>query len=424
MAFQPLTVGSLSITSIDPALLTPGDLEAWRELAAGQAAPANPFLDPDWVLPWYEAYTGPGDRLLLRVHDIATGSLRGVAPMHRQRLHVGPVGLAERLMPVGAGVGPNPLEIPGVLTAPGAARDVIRLLVASTLANGPDWCELAIAQDQGWFEPEWLYETDLPVTFGDHQRPRACVVLPLESTWEDTRRGLKRNLKESIRRSQNRLAKDQRPSQVVRVTDDLDPAAVDRFLGLHQRRSANDRTTVHHPDAYADPRARDLMRSALPELGRRGLASIFELHLDGQVVAAQLALHMPGVSYVHSSGFDQAVWSLGPVTYLQAELVRHAISREDTIVNFSPGPNVSKLRWSEQLWVTHEFVYGCGPRSLQVRYAAYQTLSSLRAITSAMRFVRQNARGAKRQDVVAPTAPAKVTGTVGVVPQQAVRPSA
>ena len=38
------------------------------------------------------------------------------------------------------------------------------------------------------------------------------------------------------------------------------------------------------------------------------LASIFELHLDGQVVAAQLALHLPGVSYVHSSGCDQAVW--------------------------------------------------------------------------------------------------------------------
>ena len=429
MAFQPLTVGSLSVTSIDPAELIPDDLEAWQELATQQAAPANPFLDPAWVLHWYEAFTDPGDRMLLRVHDVATGGLLGVAPMHRQRLRVGPVGLAARLMPVGAGVGPNPFEIPGVLTAPGTARDVMRPLVAATLANGSDWCELAMTQEQGWFEPEWLYETELPVTFGDHQRPRACVILPLESTWDDTRRGLKRNLKESIRRSANRLAKDGRPWQVVHLTDDLDTEAVDRFLGLHQRRSANERSTVRHPDAYSDPRARDLMRTALPELGRKGMASIFELHLDGEVVAAQLALHMPGVSYVHSSGFDQAEWSLGPVTFLQAELVKYAIARKDTVVNFSPGPNVSKLRWSRKLWVTHEFAYGCGPRSLQLRYATYQTLSSLRANATAVRFVRQNAR-AKRRDVSAKTVPAAVTFTVDPIvqkdptPQQQVRPSA
>jgi CelD/BcsL family acetyltransferase involved in cellulose biosynthesis len=248
--------------------------------------------------------------------------------------------------------------------------------------------------------------------------------MPLASTWEDTRRGLKRNLKESIRRSQNRLAKDGRPWQLVHLTDDLDTEAVDRFLGLHQSRSTNDRTTVHHPDAYSDPRARDLMRSALPELGRKGAASIFELHLDGQVVAAQLALHMPSVSYVHSSGFDQAVWSLGPVTYLQAELVRNAIAREDSVVNFSPGPNVSKLRWSQSLWITNEFVYGCGPRNLHLRYATYQTLSSLRASATAMRFVRQSARAGKRRDATTPPPPAAVAGTGGSIPQQAIRPTA
>jgi len=420
MAFQPLSVGSLSVTSVDPAALTPDDLEAWRNLAEEQTSPANPFLDPGWVLPWYETFTAQEDRLLLRVHDVASGDLRGVAAIHRQRLRVGRVGVAERLMPVGAGVGPNPLEIPGVLTAPGAARDVMRTLVAGTLANGAHWCEVAITQDQGWFEPEWLYTTGAPVTFGDQQRSRACVVLPLASTWEDTRSGLKRNLKESIRRSQNRLTKDGRPWQVVQLTDDLDTGAVDRFLELHQRRSANERTTVHHPDAYSNPNARDLIRNALPGLGRSGKASIFELHLDGNVVAAQLALHMPGVSYVHSSGFDQAEWSLGPVTFLQAELVKHAISRGDTVVNFSPGPNVSKLRWSQGLWVTHEFVYGCGPRSLQLRYAAYQTLSSLRATATAVRFARQNARSTK-----GPDAPAKtVTETPAASQRQAVGPSA
>ena len=106
MAFQSLSFGSLSVTAAAPASLATGDLEAWRELAGRQSAPANPFLDPASVLNLFEAYTAPADRVILRVHDIATGALRGLAPMHRQQVRVGPLGLAERLMPVGAGVGP------------------------------------------------------------------------------------------------------------------------------------------------------------------------------------------------------------------------------------------------------------------------------------------------------------------------------
>ena len=106
---------------------------------------------------------------------------------------------------------------------------------------------------------------------------------------------------------------------------------------------------------------------------------MFELYLGGEHVASQLALHAPGTSYVHSSGFREDTWSLGPTTHLQAELVRHAIERGDAFVNFSPGPNVSKTRWSEELWVTHEFSFGAGPRSLASRFAAFQVLSSVRA---------------------------------------------
>lgn len=113
---------------------------------------------------------------------------------------------------------------------------------------------------------------------------------------------------------------------------------------------------------------------------------MFELYLGGEHVASQLALHSPGTSYVHSSGFREDTWALGVVTHLQGELVRHAIGRGDSVVNFSPGPNVSKTRWSEDLWVSHEFSFGAGPRSLAARFATFSMLSSLRAtLTSAAR---------------------------------------
>src|SRR5688500_18452696 len=84
-------------------------------------------------------------------------------------------------------------------------------------------------------------------------------------------------------------------------------------------------TEHHHADSYADDRNRLVTRHVLPQLGRLRQASC----------------------------------------HLQAELVRYGIERGDATVNFSPGPNVSKTRWSEALWVTtHEFAFGAGPRSL------------------------------------------------------------
>lgn len=389
---------SLIVTMVAPPQLTEADYADWVMLEGQQESPANPFLNPPWVLAWYDNYVDPGNRWVALVRNSKDNSLVGLVPLHVQAVRIGPVTLAHRLMPVGAGVGPNPFEIPGLLTAPGFARDVCRAVVAHTLASAADWCELAITPEQGWFEPEWTYDSDKPVTFGDHQRPRPCVMLPLAPTWEATKTGLKRNLKESLRRSQNRLAKDDRSVAVVhRTGSEVDHDAVTRFLDLHRIRSSNQQATVHHNDAYRDPRSRSLILSVLPELAAKGRASIFELVLDGSVVASQLALHATGLSYVHSSGFRPECWALGPVTYLHAELVKAAIDRGDTVVNFSPGPNVSKLRWSEKLWVSNEFAYGSGPNLLGVRYSAYQAISAVRSSASAIRFASGSSKFRRRR---------------------------
>jgi hypothetical protein len=281
---------------------------------------------------------------------------------------------------VGSGLGPNAYEIPGFLCRSDLTVQSSRALAGACLELPVDWSELAMTEEQGWFDEQWAYGSSAPMAFEQVARPRACVVLPLQATWEATKLGLKRNIKESIRRSANRLAKDGRTVEVLRRCADLDREVVSRFLLLHQARATLTRSTErHHPDAYSDQRNRSLVLETLPQLGRSGQASMFELYLGGEHVASQLALHSPGTSYVHSSGFREDTWTLGVVTHLQAELIRHAIERGDSVVNFSPGPNVSKTRWSDDLWVTHEFAFGAGPRSLAARFATFQMLSSLRA---------------------------------------------
>lgn len=366
---------------------------AWAKLYAEQPVPSNPFMSLAWVMDWYDKFVPDlADRVVLVVRhpggraggSASSGAVIAVAPMYVHRPRVGPVRLARRLLPVGSGLGQNAYEIPGFLSQVDQHSQAARALVSACLELPLHWSELALTPQQGWLDGQWACGGDQPMAFGEFVRPRTCVVLSLEPTWEATRSTLKRNVKESIRRSANRLAKDGRPFEVVRRGLDLDRDTVERFLALHQARSTVSRKTDrHHPDAYADPRNRSMMLDALPALAREGQASMFELYLDGEHVASQLALHSPGTSYVHSSGFREDTWSLGVITHLQAELIRHAIERGDTTINFSPGPNVSKTRWSDELWVTHEFAFGAGPRTLTARFATFQMLSSLKSTLEA-----------------------------------------
>ena len=120
--------------------------------------------------------------------------------------------MAKRLQLVGAGQGGSLLELPQILAAPGQEREVLREIVTTTLAadTGAHWMETSVTPAMAWFEPQWVKGTDRPFAFHRHQLSRASVIVPLDGAWLTTRSGLKRNVKESLRRSKNRIAKDGR----------------------------------------------------------------------------------------------------------------------------------------------------------------------------------------------------------------------
>jgi CelD/BcsL family acetyltransferase involved in cellulose biosynthesis len=389
----PHEVGSLTVTATSINALTEREREEWSALFRDQPDLANPFLDPTWIIAWYRHFADESDHMFLLVRHETTGALVGVAPLFYRRIGFAGLTFARYVRLAGAG-GLTPLEIPGVLTAAGFEREVTRSLVTFTLRAKGDWFETSLTPSQGWFEPEWMLDSGQPVTFSEHRHVRACVVLRLEDTWEKTRGRLKRNVKESVRRSQNRLKKDGRDWRINLLTDRaLDAAAVDRFLGLHRARSDAPQAGVYHHNAYSDPATQRFVREVLPVLGKQGAATLFELELERRVVASQLVLHAPGCSYVHSSGFDPQIWDFGPVTLLHSKVVQHAIERGDRYVNFSPGPTVSKLRWSEELWSTHDFAYGAGT-TLKFRYGLYALATQLRTHNRAVSHFTRNARPA------------------------------
>lgn len=351
--------------------LTGPERPSWDALFEAQQGIANPFCAPEWVQTWYETFTAPEDRFVYTVRD--GERLVAVAPFFRSPVTASKVTLARRLQLVGAGQGGSLLEVPQILAAPGQEREALRAVVETSLTaeTGAHWAEVSVTPAMAWFEPQWVKNTERPIAFHRHQLSRDCVVVPLDGSWITTRSTLKRNVKESLRRSKNRLAKDGRPWTVHQHTDTLDRAVVERFLQLHRSRALQENSSSKHPDAFADPRRREFMAAVLPRLGAQGRARILELELAGEVVASQLVLHAPGLTYIHSSGFTADVWNLGPVTFLQGEAISAAADRGERWINMSPGPNVAKLRWSEQLDVHHDFAYGAGPRSLRWRYGAF-----------------------------------------------------
>ncbi len=344
--------------------LTTEELDEWDELFEAQDGPANPFCTPEWPLSWCRAWATPADSVVVQLRD--RGRLVGLAPLYRQEYRLGPATLAARMLLAGAGPGGRSLELPQMLCRPGHSRPVLRALTAELLrgdlSDRCDWSELSIPVSDAWFESEWAYDTGREHTFFVHLMSRPSCVVTLAETWEASKSRMGRNIKESMRRSRNRLAKSGHRVEVVELGANghpLDADAVDRFLHLHLSRAQHE-ASVRHFDSFTDPTEQAVMRTLLPQLAARGRASLLELHLDGTCVAAQLLLHAPRTLYVHSSGFLGEHWEFGPVTHLQAEALRLANERGARWANFSPGVNVSKMRWGATVLPSNDFAFGAG----------------------------------------------------------------
>jgi CelD/BcsL family acetyltransferase involved in cellulose biosynthesis len=119
-------------------------------------------------------------------------------------------------------------------------------------------------------------------------------------------------------------------------------------------------------------------------MAAHGRAELLTLDVAGTARAALLVLRAPGASYVAASGVDPDWWHVSPVTLLQWTAMCRAVARGDTEVNLSMGPDVAKLRWSEQVVPHMEFVV-CGPRArsrlLLTGYAALGAVAAMRRET-------------------------------------------
>ncbi len=349
----------------------------WERLY--EAGHQNPFNDPGWLLAWARTYV-PVDDDLWVVTVRREGQLVGVLPCYLAA--VGRHGLAFRSIQLfGCLITSGITELPSPLTHPcedprGVTRTALRYLIDRAPADArAHWIEITLDRDVPWLEAQWFR----PASAAEHpptimgKAPRAVVTLPLPTAPEPL--VLKRNVKESVRRARNRLTRTGKPWSVRAVTGKEEiSAAFETLRQLHTARSVLT-GKESHINSLTGP-AEPFLREAVVDLAGRGRAAIYQLELDGEVIAAQLVLTNTRASYLSVSGLTAEAWSYSPMALIIHTVATDAIARGASRLHLSAGPDEAKLRWSEQVDYYPQFLVVPSTPSARLAFAAYWPLSA------------------------------------------------
>jgi CelD/BcsL family acetyltransferase involved in cellulose biosynthesis len=314
-----------------------------------------PFALFDWQLAWCRHFLNRQadivEKPLFHVIRTASGRCVAIVPLIQTQRRLGPFHVRSVCM---LGADPAITEIRTALVEPGyeeaAARLVHGSLSHSLRRDWVEWTGLgdafgaAIGQLRGlsWEPLQPSYVVDLP------------------TSWSEFHRGLKRNIRESLRHCYNSL---KRAGHTFELRVDRDPGAVrealPRFLELHEMR-AKMTGAPPHSNRFATPELQAFLSAVCGELALCDVVRVFQLVIGGQVVASRIGFVVRDSLYLYYSGFDPQWASFSVMTTVVAEAIKYAISVGLTTVNLSAGTDVSKTRWGPRA-LAYQTAYEPGP---------------------------------------------------------------
>jgi len=318
---------------------------AWRELSRRSGSDL-PFLTWEWTVSWWRHFasrrTRVSDSLFLQA-VWEGGSLVAVAPlMITARPAVGPMRVRCVQM---IGADPSVTELRGALCAPGREQQAHEAMLGwlQRACDQWDWIEWSGLRAGS---PAEAALVAAGATFAPEEIPD--FVLPLPATWAELKTGLKRNLKESLRKCYNAPARD---GLQLRLTLSRSPeevaAALPTFFRLHATR-ASVREGVVHRDVFASPVARAFLSELVGRLAKLDGVRIYQLDVDGAPGAIRIGFVQDRRLYLYYSGYEPALGRYSVMTTATAEALKAAIEEGLQSANLSPGEDVSKTRWGPE----------------------------------------------------------------------------
>lgn len=335
----------------------------WDELYTRSKC-AHPFASSCWIDSWMQMMSCNSKFQQHEWHILAIwqGSrLVAGVPLFVTSYGFGQIRLIRYLRPIGSDK--NITEIRAPLIDPDYARDALDL-IHKRLTDLSQFYDLM----------RW---PDLPLSAEESERyePSHCVeeyILPLAATWEDFRAGLKRNIKESIRKCYNAPARDgvQLDFKAYREIGAIKERLSD-FYRLHQLRAAAD-LQPRHRDYFETATARRFIETFV-QSSSTAEPVLFSLWHNDQMIAARLSFINNQSLYLYFSGYDPSYGRYSVMTRLVTESIRYAIELSLSQLNLSPGTDPSKLRWhpQRQTYLSHE------QRAISIRGYCLQKLSAV-----------------------------------------------
>lgn len=315
---------------------------AWQALDE-QTYPRLPFTGPRWNLLWWKHFAR--SRLLVadRIYSFVLfdgSQLLAVAPMMFTERPAMGVLRTRRLHCFGAD--PNVTEVRGLCCRRDDEGRVFESLLSHLEAhdNEWDWVELS-----GFVESGPAYEAVArrkPLRWTG--RVPDFLIQPGRD-WETYKAALPHNLKESLRKCYATLRRDnlhhelrvvERPSHVKE--------RLETFLWLHSLR-AHALITPKHPDVFASSAARSFLREYMVLASEAGSAKLFELLVEGEVVASRIGFVLDDSLYLYFSGYHPKMSKYSVMTTCMAETIKWAIENGLKTINLSTGRDQSKVRW-------------------------------------------------------------------------------
>lgn len=323
--------------------LTPYRAE-WLSLLV-QVPTALPFQTPEWCWAWWETFSVQTrirhDHLVLMLlRD--QGRLVGVWPLVRSVFGCGPLALMSQWRPLGAD--PNLTELRMPLVLPGY-EEALALHWLDLIERHPGLHQVVLPSD---LLAKELKRRPGLLQLGQREVPN--YVLQPGPDWPAFKTGLKRNIKESLRRCYNSLAREGLSAQLEVVCE---PAELRKqlptFYRLHGLR-ADQADTIAHPDYFEATQHRRFIDALLGQVGGHAALGLrlFALRVDGQVVAMRLAFQTRQELYLYYSGYEIAWGRFSVMTTLVSEVIQWAQRQGLDTVNLSVGRDVSKTRWGPQ----------------------------------------------------------------------------
>lgn len=340
----------------------------WGDLVRAAGA-GSPFAHPAWSLTWAQHFVPEHDLEFVAIREgDDTGRLVGMAPFYRRHRSLGRFRMTT-VQPIGTGQGEALTEGVHLVALPERARDVLCAVVQHVAAlPDSDWAQVSVGDGQGWPLAQWLDGDSAGMI--QHRKARPSVVLDdLPDDPEQVLPGLKRNLRESLRRARNR-SKKMGDIAFRSVSDPADVAsAIREIIRLHTLRSEMEGKVTHANMLGGS--IDSFLGDAAVQLAREGLATVQLAEHAGVPVAAQLVLSDGTTDYISVSGLDPKYWDLNLNTMLIFRAVQAAVTTGRRSVNLSTGPNVAKMRWSSTVITHHDFDIVPGGRRSQIVHELY-----------------------------------------------------